>query len=102
MADKSEGAADLSEQIKAIQAELLALTESVRSFSSEKAHAGAEAFRDAAGKASDTARTTADEARRRGERLAEDLEGRITTHPLPAVLIAAGVGLVIGALLGRR
>lgn len=98
MADKSEGAADLSEQIKAIQAELLALTESVRSFSSEKAHAGAEALREAAGRAGDAA----DDARRHGEHMAEALEGRITANPLPSVLIAAGVGLVIGAMLGRR
>ncbi len=102
MADKNEAAAELSEQIKAIQAEILSLTETVRAFSAEKAAAGAEALRDAAGVAGATARGTADEARRRGEAFAEDLEGRITAKPLPAVLIAAGVGLVLGAILARR
>jgi len=101
MADKTD-ASDLSEQIKAIQAELLALTESVRGFSSQKAAAGAEAVRDAAGYASDAAHTAAEEARRHGERVAADIENRITANPLPAVLIAAGVGLVVGAILGRR
>jgi ElaB/YqjD/DUF883 family membrane-anchored ribosome-binding protein len=102
MVDKSADSSELSEQIKAIQAELLSLTESVRSYSTQHAAAGAEAVRDAAGRASESARATAEEARKRGEKMAEDLEGRITTHPLPAVLIAAGVGLVIGAILGRR
>lgn len=101
MADKTEGA-DLSEQIKAIQAELLALTETVRSYSSEHASAGAEAVRKAAHRAGDAAHDAAEEARRRGERVAEDLQGHITANPLPSVLIAAGVGLVIGAILGRR
>ena len=102
MADKSESASDVTDQTKAIQAELLALTDAVRTYSSQHAAAGAEAFRDAAGRAGEAARSTAEEARRRGERVAEDLEGRITDNPLPAVLIAAGVGLVIGAFLGRR
>lgn len=101
MADK-DSHIDVSEQIKAIQAELLALTEQMRDYSSAKAQAGAEAVREAAEKASETARATAEEARRRGERVAEDLEGRITANPLPAVLIAAGVGLVIGAMISRR
>lgn len=101
MADNTD-TSDLSDQIKAIQAELLSLTEAVRSYSSQHAAAGAEAVRDAAGRAGEAARHTAEEARRHGERVAEDLEGRITANPLPAVLIAAGVGLVIGAVLGRR
>ena len=102
MAQHSDGHADLAEQIKAIQAEMLALTEQIRSFSSAKAQAGADAMRDAAGAAGESMRAGAEEARRHGERVAADLEGRITASPLPSVLIAAGVGLVIGALFARR
>lgn len=102
MAQQSEGAAELSEQIKALQAELLALTEQFRGFSTAKAQAGAEAVREAAERASGTARATAAEARRHGEQIADELEGRITANPLPAVLIAAGVGLLVGAIFSRR
>jgi ElaB/YqjD/DUF883 family membrane-anchored ribosome-binding protein len=34
--------------------------------------------------------------------LEEGFEGRIQEHPIGSVLIAAGVGVVIGALLCRR
>ena len=101
MAEKTVGS-DLSEQIKAIQAELLSLTDTVRSYSKEHASAGADAVREAAGKAGDAAYGAAHEAHRRGEQLAEDLQGRITANPLPSVLIAAGIGLVFGAILSRR
>jgi len=93
---------DLSDQVKAIQAELASLTDTIRKFGSEQAHAGADALHDAAGRASETLRASADEARRRGQRVAEDIEGQITSNPVPAVLIAAGIGLFIGALIGRR
>jgi ElaB/YqjD/DUF883 family membrane-anchored ribosome-binding protein len=102
MAEKTANGSDLADQIKAIQAELLSLTETVRSYSSQQASAGAEAIRSAAGKAGASMRSSAEDARRHGERLAEDLEGRITASPLPAVLIAAGIGLVLGTILGRR
>ncbi|MCX5497722.1 hypothetical protein OSH11_23690 [Kaistia dalseonensis] len=102
MSGKTTDGLDLSEQVKAIQAELLGLTETIRSFTSQKAEAGADAFRDAAHAASETVRSSAEDARRRGEHLAEDIEGRITANPVPSVLIAAGIGLVIGALIGRR
>lgn len=101
MAEKTAGS-ELSDQIKAIQAELLSLTETVRSYSKEHAAAGADALRDAASRAGDAAYGAAHDAHRRGEQLAEDLQGRITANPLPAVMIAAGIGLVIGAIMGRR
>jgi len=100
MVDKT--APDLAEQMKAIQSELLALSETVRSYTRDHASAGAEAVRDAASRAGSAAHDVAEEARRRGENLAEDLQGHITANPLPAVLVAAGIGLVIGAILGRR
>lgn len=93
---------DLASQIKSIQDELIGLTETIRSFATERIGAGTEALRGAADAAGDTARFSADEARRRGQKLADELEGHITGNPLPAVLVAAGIGLVIGAVLSRR
>jgi len=93
---------DIAGQVKSLQDELLALTDTVRSFATERLGAGADAIRGAADAATERARYTADEARRRGKTIADDLEVHITDNPLPAVLIAAGVGLVIGAVLGRR
>lgn len=101
MVTKTDGS-DLSDQVKAIQAELASLTDTIRKFSSEQASAGAEALHGAADRASEAFRSSAEEARRRGHKVAEDLEGQITSNPVPAVLIAAGIGLFIGALIGRR
>lgn len=101
MTTKTDGT-DLASQIKSIQDELVGLTETIRSFASERVGAGADALRGAADSASETVRLSSEEARRRGQRIAEDLEGQITGNPLPAVLIAAGIGLVIGAVLSRR
>ena len=42
-----------------------------------------------------------DVARHRATTLQEGMEGRITDHPLKAVLIAAGVGLLVGVLWRR-
>jgi ElaB/YqjD/DUF883 family membrane-anchored ribosome-binding protein len=99
--NKTDGS-DLASQIKSIQDELVGLTDTIRSFASERVAAGAHAVRGAADVASDTLRYSGDEARRRGQRIADDLETQITGNPLPAVLVAAGIGLVIGAVLSRR
>lgn len=102
MVGKTTDGSDLADQVKAIQDELMALTETIRSFTSQKASAGADALRDAAHLAGDTMRSTAEEARRHGEHIADDIEGRISDNPVPSVLIAAGIGFVLGALIGRR
>lgn len=101
MTDQST-TSDLAEQIKAIQSDLLTLTETIRSYTREQASVGADAAQDAVQKVTETASSAAEEVRRRGERIAEDIEDRIAAKPLPAVLIAAGVGLVFGAILTRR
>lgn len=102
MVTKSTDGSDLADQVKAIQAELASLTDTIRKFGSEHASAGADALHNAADRASETFRASAEEARRRGQKVAEDLEGQISGNPVPAVLIAAGIGLFIGALIGRR
>ena len=102
MVTKSTDGSDIADQVKAIQAELASLTETIRKFGSEHASAGADALHNAAGRASETFRASAEEARRRGYQAAEDIEGHITKNPVPAVLIAAGIGLFLGALIGRR
>jgi len=102
MTMRNNDTSDLAGQVKSIQDDLLALTDTIRNFTSQRVSAGADALRGVAGTASDTFRQSTDEAKRRGQRLADDLEGQITDNPLPAVMIAAGIGLVIGAVLGRR
>ncbi len=46
----------------------------------------------------ETLRTTASEARHRGEVAASELEDMIAARPLTSVLVALGVGYVIGKL----
>lgn len=101
MAQKTD-TGDVAEQIRIIQADIAALTESIRALGAERVEAGADALREAAYRAGETMRMSAEDARRRGEVMAQDLEERIAANPLSAVLIATGVGLVLGALFSRR
>jgi ElaB/YqjD/DUF883 family membrane-anchored ribosome-binding protein len=47
-------------------------------------------------------RTTAEQARQRAERAAEDVSSTIEERPLMSVVIAFVVGLLLGAVFGRR
>lgn len=71
------------------------------------------ATRSASGAAGESARAEArkrleqlssawDEAGARGRAVKHDVEQRIEEHPLAAVMIALGVGVLIGKLLDRR
>jgi len=64
---------------------------------STKAHAGADAAADAANKLSVAARKAADQALAARDKLSSAIEER----PLTAVLIAFGVGALLGRLMRR-
>ncbi|MBB5753298.1 DUF883 family protein [Prosthecomicrobium pneumaticum] len=93
---------DVAEQLRVLRADVAALAETIRTLGAQRVEAGADALRNAAERTGETLRMSADDARRRGEMLAEDLESRIAANPIPSVLIATGVGLLLGTLFSRR
>jgi ElaB/YqjD/DUF883 family membrane-anchored ribosome-binding protein len=52
--------------------------------------------------AKDAAQETWERSRGKAEEWEKSLENQIRKHPLQSLLIAGGVGLVIGVLLGRK
>jgi ElaB/YqjD/DUF883 family membrane-anchored ribosome-binding protein len=46
-------------------------------------------------------RMTAEEARERGEQAAHEIEVMIGRHPLTAVMVAMGLGFIVGAITRR-
>lgn len=90
MSDTQPGAAPES----ALEADLAALRDDVARLT-ETLHA---LLADGAATAKNAAREGADAARAKVEGAAEDLSDAIVENPLTSVLIALGVGYVVGAL----
>ncbi len=100
-AEDEADAAALGRQIKAIQADVAALTDTIKQFGVAQAGHVADAMGRAVGQAGDTMKTTAAEARRRGEIAAEEVEQMITRNPFTAVLVALGLGYIVGFITRR-
>ncbi len=88
---------DLARQMKTIQADVAALTETIKHFAVAQAGHVAEAV----GVAGERVKTTAAEARRRGEVAAEEVEQLISRNPFTAILVAMGLGYIVG-FISRR
>jgi len=81
----------LKEDLSAVRADLASLTESLSAMAKAQGHEGVEALQGAAKQAQAQARNTADSV---GQHIAE--------RPLSSVLVAFGVGLLLGRLLNRQ
>lgn len=72
----------------------------------QAAHEHASTVRDAAGHLYEEGRERAgqlyDEGRQRAQRFERTVENQVRERPLQAVLVAAGVGFILGALCVRR
>lgn len=84
----------LAAQLSALREELTGLAQSVASTAERRGRRMASDISDGMGEA-------AHYVERRGRTAEADLEKSITTHPLLALGLAAGVGLLIGAMTRR-
>lgn len=50
----------------------------------------------------DTAMQYLDESRSRVQRLSDEIESRVTERPMKSLLVAAGIGFLLGAIWTRR
>jgi ElaB/YqjD/DUF883 family membrane-anchored ribosome-binding protein len=104
MAEKSEssvGTAELADQVKAIRADINQIVETLKSMGAERVERASETIRSAVQGAGDTVRHTAEEARHRGEEAASEMEAAIRRNPVTALLIALGLGFLVGSLSRR-
>lgn len=98
---KDESNDDLQRELKALRAELTALVKSVKDIGTHQAETVSAHVRELIDEAGERVRMTASEAKRRGEAAADEVEAMITRHPLSSVLVALGLGFVIGTLRRR-
>lgn len=96
-----ESITDIRADLKALRDDLASLAGSVRDIGARQAGSMADNVRDAVGHAAESVRMTAGEARRQGEIMATEMEAAITRHPLTSVLVALGLGYLVG-LISRR
>lgn len=91
-------AAELSKEMKALRDDLTALVSTVKDFTTSQAEHAVDAAKEKVGHMAESLKMTATEARHRGEVVATEIEDMIARRPLTSVLIALGVGYVIGKL----
>jgi ElaB/YqjD/DUF883 family membrane-anchored ribosome-binding protein len=93
-----ETSAELGREIKALRDDFTALMATVKEYGELQAAQAAHSARETIDRVGERIRMTADEARERGEAMATEIEVMIARRPLTSVLIALGVGYLIGKL----
>ena len=106
MAQNRQAASDGSYQ--ALEAELAKLRDdvtslagTVRDIASDEVHATVDAIRDRLDKAAVEARRAARRATAGANDAADMIEGTIEEHPFTSILVALGLGFVLGAFMRR-
>jgi len=92
---------DLARQIKQIQNDFAELAETIKAIGMNRMDGATEAFSEAVEQAAGNVRSSAAEARHRGEAIAGDVEAVITRNPFTAILVAFGLGYVIARMKRR-
>ncbi len=93
-ASAKTSASDVDEQLRALQGDLKALTESVAALAAERTGEMKENLRE-------RINDTASEARQRASEAHNRVNGVIEENPMTSVLVAFGTGIALG-LLSRR
>ncbi|MGD9740240.1 MAG: YqjD family protein [Bauldia sp.] len=96
--DTEDTAAELGREIKELRADLAALVSTVSDYIGRQASHAGEAAKEGVSHMAEALKSTASEARRRGEVAASEIEDMIAARPLTSVLVALGIGYVIGKL----
>jgi ElaB/YqjD/DUF883 family membrane-anchored ribosome-binding protein len=93
-----DASAELSKELAALREDLAALVATVRDLATSQAGHAVDAAKETVGHVADRLKMTATDARHRGEEMASEIEEMIVSRPLTAVMIALGVGYVIGKI----
>ena len=103
MSKTLEGAAgDLGADVAALRHDVAQLAETMSQLVQHQTAAVGVRAASAFGEVRDRIGSTAADARSRVRAAGDDLEGSIERHPVAALLIAFGVGLVLGMMSGGR
>ncbi|MCC6735268.1 MAG: DUF883 family protein [Bauldia sp.] len=93
-----EASAELNKELQALRDDLASLVGTVKDLAARQAEHAMDSAKETVGHVTERLRMTASEARHRGEEAATEVEHMIASRPLTSVLIALGIGYVIGKL----
>jgi ElaB/YqjD/DUF883 family membrane-anchored ribosome-binding protein len=96
-----ESAADIGADLKALREDVASLIQTLKETGTQQAGNMAAGLRDAVDSVGESVRMTAGQARERGEAVARDMEAMIGRNPLTAVLVALGLGYLLGIITRR-
>lgn len=88
--DADSGSAQLKADLSQIQKDIAALTETMKRLGSDRGQEGVNAVKRAA-----------DTTERQARAAVQSIEDQISERPFPSVLVAFGLGFLIGKLLDR-
>ena len=91
----------LEAELAKLRDDVASLAGTVRDVASEEVHATVDAIRDRLDKAATEARKAARRAKAGAHDAADALEGAIEEHPFTSILVALGLGFILGAFLRR-
>lgn len=95
-------AENVQADLKRLRDDIAALSQTIAALTAQQASRGIGAAHDASEKVVESVHKATEEIRRAGGESIASLEHKITERPLSAVLIALGVGLLLGKLTDRR
>ena len=93
-----EASAEISKELQALRDDLAALVSTVKGLATTQAEHAMDAARETVGNVTERLRMSASEARHRGEEAANEFEDMIARRPLTSIMIALGIGYVIGKI----
>jgi ElaB/YqjD/DUF883 family membrane-anchored ribosome-binding protein len=99
----------LRSDLDALRADISALKDDLRVLAADAASAGSHGVKavrgrlgDVAGSLNEKGHAAYDAARQKAAAAAETAEQKIHDHPFTSVAVAFGVGVLLGAIIGRR
>src|SRR5215468_11293443 len=106
MAQNKQAAGDgtyqaLEAELSKLREDVASLAGTVRDIASDEVHATVDAIRDRLDKAAVEARRAARRATAGANDAADMIEGTIEEHPFTSILVALGLGFVLGAFMRR-
>ncbi|MCW5713249.1 MAG: DUF883 family protein [Bauldia sp.] len=93
-----EASAEISKELQALREDLAALVGTVKDLATTQAEHAMDAAKETVGNVTERLKMTASEARHRGEEVATELEEMIARRPLTSIMVALGIGYVIGKI----
>jgi ElaB/YqjD/DUF883 family membrane-anchored ribosome-binding protein len=96
-----DSAAEINAELKALREDFAALIATLKEAGTQQAGNVAAGVREAVGQMGEQVRMSAGQARAQGEAMANEMEAMIARNPLTSILVALGLGYLVGVITRR-